>query len=60
MVKNSLLSVKIKTLRTRFYGQMLQKQQFVRKLSELVEHHKIAYSFLNLDAKRSTVDLDDV
>ena len=25
MVKNSLLSVKIQTLRTRFYGQMLQK-----------------------------------
>ena len=33
MVKNSLLSVKIQTLRTRFYGQMLQKYLFVRKSS---------------------------
>ena len=33
MVKNSLLSVKIQTLRTRFYGQMLQKSLFVRKSS---------------------------
>ncbi|WP_288552846.1 hypothetical protein [uncultured Ligilactobacillus sp.] len=31
MVKNSTLSVKIQTFRTRFYGQMLQKQSFVRK-----------------------------
>ena len=29
MVKNSLLSVKIQTFRTRFYGQMLQKAGFV-------------------------------
>ena len=33
MVKNSLLSVKIQTLRTRFYGQMLQKAASVRKFS---------------------------
>ena len=33
MVKNSLLSVKIQTFRTRFYGQMLQKAGFVRKSS---------------------------
>ena len=33
MVKNSLLSVKIQTFRTRFYGQMLQKSLFVRKSS---------------------------
>ena len=32
MVKNSLLSVKIQTLRTRFYGQMIQKSLFVRKM----------------------------
>ena len=32
MVKNSCLSVKIQTLRTRFYGQMLQKPRFVRKI----------------------------
>jgi hypothetical protein len=31
MGKNSRLSVKIQTFRTRFYGQMLQKQSFVRK-----------------------------
>ena len=31
MVKNGRLSVKIQTFRTRFYGQMLQKQSFVRK-----------------------------
>ena len=31
MVKNSLLSVKIQPLRTRFYGQMIQKPLFVRK-----------------------------
>ena len=31
MVKNSLLSVKIQTLRARFYGQMIQKSLFVRK-----------------------------
>ena len=33
MVKNGRLSVKIKTFRTRFYGQMLQKAGFVRKFS---------------------------
>ena len=33
MVKNSLLSVKIQSLRTRFYGQMIQKPLFVRKSS---------------------------
>ena len=33
MVKNSLLSVKIQTFRTQFYGQMLQKAGFVRKSS---------------------------
>ena len=33
MVKNSRLSVKIQTFRTRFYGQMLQKACFVRKSS---------------------------
>ena len=33
MVKNSLLSVKIQTFRTLFYGQMLQKAGFVRKSS---------------------------
>ena len=33
MVKNSRLSVKIQTFRTRFYGQMLQKAGFVRKSS---------------------------
>ena len=33
MVKNSLLSVKIQTFRTRFYGQILQKAGFVRKSS---------------------------
>ena len=32
MVKNGRLSVKIQTFRTRFYGQMLQKQSFVRKI----------------------------
>ena len=31
MVKNSRLSVKIQTFRTRFYGQMLRKAAFVRK-----------------------------
>ncbi|WP_270626692.1 hypothetical protein [Ligilactobacillus ruminis] len=31
MGKNSRLSVKIQTLLTRFYGQMLQKAGFVRK-----------------------------
>ena len=31
MGKNGRLSVKIKTFRTRFYGQMLQKAGFVRK-----------------------------
>ena len=31
MGKNDRLSVKIQTFRTRFYGQMLQKQSFVRK-----------------------------
>ena len=33
MVKNSLLSVKIQPLRTRFYGQTLQKHSSVRKSS---------------------------
>ena len=33
MVKNGRLSVKIQTLRTRFYGQMIKKQPFVRKSS---------------------------
>ena len=33
MVKNGRLSVKIQTLRTRFYGQTLQKEAFVRKSS---------------------------
>ena len=33
MVKNSRLSVKIQTFRTRFYGQMLQKEASVRKFS---------------------------
>ena len=33
MVKNSRLSVKIQTFRTRFYGQMLQKVDSVRKSS---------------------------
>ena len=33
MVKNSRLSVKIQTFLTRFYGQMLQKDFFVRKSS---------------------------
>ena len=33
MVKNGRLSVKIQTFRTRFYGQMLQKADFVRKFS---------------------------
>ena len=33
MVKNSRLSVKIQTFRTRFYGQMIQKAGFVRKSS---------------------------
>ena len=32
-VKNGRLSVKIQTLRTRFYGQMLQKAASVRKSS---------------------------
>ena len=32
-VKNSRLSVKIQTFRTRFYGQMLQKAACVRKSS---------------------------
>ena len=31
MVKKGRLSVKIQTFRIRFYGQMLQKQSFVRK-----------------------------
>ena len=31
MVKNGRLSVKIKPFRTRFYGQMLRKEAFVRK-----------------------------
>ena len=31
MDENSRLSVKIQTFRTRFYGQMLQKQSSVRK-----------------------------
>ena len=31
MGKNGRLSVKIQTLRPRFYGQMLQKAAFVRK-----------------------------
>ncbi|WP_288552909.1 hypothetical protein [uncultured Ligilactobacillus sp.] len=33
MVKNGRLSVKIQTFRTRFYGQMLQKEASVRKSS---------------------------
>ena len=33
MVKNSLLSVKIQPVWTRFYGQMIQKSLFVRKSS---------------------------
>ncbi len=33
MVKNRCLSVKIQTFRTRFYGQMLQKEASVRKSS---------------------------
>ena len=33
MVKNSRLSIKIQTFRTRFYGQMLQKAASVRKFS---------------------------
>ena len=33
MVKNSRLSVKIQTFRTRFYGQMLRKAASVRKSS---------------------------
>ena len=33
MGKNGRLSVKIQTFRTRFYGQMLQKQSSVRKSS---------------------------
>ena len=33
MVKNGRLSVKIQTLRIRFYGQTLQKEAFVRKSS---------------------------
>ena len=32
-VKKGRLSVKIQTLRTRFYGQMIQKAGFVRKSS---------------------------
>ena len=32
IVKNVRLSVKIQTFRTRFYGQMLQKSCFVRKM----------------------------
>ncbi|MFY4504206.1 hypothetical protein [Ligilactobacillus ruminis] len=32
MVKNVRLSVKIQTFRTRFYGQMIQKAGFVRKM----------------------------
>ena len=31
MDKNGYLSVKIQTFRTQFYGQMIQKQHFVRK-----------------------------
>ena len=33
MVKNGRLSVRIQPFRTRFYGQILQKQPFVRKSS---------------------------
>ena len=33
MVKNGRLSVKIQLFRTRFYGQMLQKEAYVRKSS---------------------------
>ena len=33
MVKNGRLSVKIQPFRTRFYGQMIQKEAFVRKSS---------------------------
>ena len=33
MVKNSLLSVRIQTFLTRFYGQTLKKDGFVRKYS---------------------------
>ncbi len=33
MGKNGCLSVKIQTFRTQFYGQMIQKQHFVRKSS---------------------------
>ena len=33
MVKNGRLSVKIQPFRTRFYGQMLRKEAFVRKSS---------------------------
>ena len=32
MVKNSLLSVKIQPVWTMFYGQMIQKAGFVRKI----------------------------
>ena len=31
-IKNGRLSVKIQAFRTRFYGQMLQKAGFVRKM----------------------------
>ena len=33
MIKNGRLSVKIQTFRTRFYGQMLRKAAFVRKMN---------------------------
>ena len=33
MGKNGRLSVKIQTFRTRFYGQMLRKETYVRKSS---------------------------
>ena len=36
MGKNGRLSVKIQTFRTRFYGQMLQKEASVRKFSQVL------------------------
>ena len=45
MVKNGRLSVKIQTFRTRFYGQMLQKAGFVRKLYYVLSSIQFKYKF---------------
>lgn len=46
MVKNSFLSVRIQTFRTRFYGQTLQKAGFVRKFERYLVQINLAALYL--------------